>query len=180
MRELSDKKLGFQIRSRHCEFLKNYIYTWHLLGDYYLVKYFTHTCKATNTRLFTVCICGEENIEGHAANDCKTILTENKRKQYMDQCKKIYKENDIKPKETLHLYLLDTYYVLEPSQFRDIRDLKKLIRLMKKIITDIIRYKKEEVKIIETHVSDNEDEPKKKTAEDKDGEADSEAETETK
>jgi hypothetical protein len=40
------------MKSNYSEFLKQYVYTYHTLGDYYLLSYFIHTCRTSNKRLF--------------------------------------------------------------------------------------------------------------------------------
>jgi hypothetical protein len=47
--DLNEKALeafGVRIRSKHADFLKKHIYVYSTLEDYYLIRYFTKTCKA--------------------------------------------------------------------------------------------------------------------------------------
>jgi hypothetical protein len=168
LRELADDKLAVKIRSNHSEFLKQYVYTYHTLADYYLLSYFTHTCRASNKRLFEVCACGKPNTEGHAASDCEVILGPDKRKQYTDKIERIYLRNrSLELKKNLHEYLLDIYYSIELSWFpdkkgkdgkikKDSRDLKDLVKLMKEITVWIVRKYPKDTKI-DTYVSDDEE-----------------------
>jgi hypothetical protein len=110
LQTLGVKKLGVTIRTNHNEFLKQYMYTYHTLGDYYLLSYFTHTCRASNVRLLTECACGLPNVEWHAASDCKIIL-ETKRKQH-DEIEKIHTKTIVQDSSRTYMITLLIYTLL--------------------------------------------------------------------
>jgi hypothetical protein len=156
LRALSNKKLGILIRRNHSEFLKRFVYTWHTKGDYFIISYFTGTCKATNSRLFPECACGAANSTGHAASECEKILGATKREYYTEKITRVYKANRLPPQDSLHAYLQDIYFAVDPISFQDPRDLKSLIKWMKEIIMSIILWNEEKNEKIETYVSDDE------------------------
>jgi hypothetical protein len=69
---------------------------------------------------------------------------------------RIYKKNkNLGLKTRLHDYLVEIYFALELSWFKDSKDLKDLITLMKEIVIQIVRNYPKDTKI-DTYVSDDE------------------------
>jgi hypothetical protein len=128
------------------------VYTWHTKSDYFIISYFTGTCKTTNSRLFPECAYGAANSTGHAASKCEKILGATKREHYTEKISRVYKANTLPPQNSLHAYLQDIYFAVDPISFQDLRDLKCLIKWMKEIIMSIILWKEEKNEKIETYV----------------------------
>ena len=120
-----------------------------------MIRYFTRTTKATNKRLFEKCVCGADNVDGHAASNCTVFIDAETRRNYLRRIEQIYRKNKLDLKEGLHMYLLDIYFVLQRGTFTEKRDLTSLIKFMEEIILRIGRYRPEN-KEVETFVSENE------------------------
>jgi hypothetical protein len=75
---------------------------------------------------------------------------------YMNKIERIYKKNkNLGLKKRLHDYLVEIYFALELSWFKDSKDLKDLIILMKEIVIQIVRNYPKDTKV-DTYVSDDE------------------------
>jgi hypothetical protein len=71
-----------------------------------------------------------------------------KRNQYIDRIEKIYKKNkNLGLKENLHDYLVDIYFVLELLRFKNSKDLKDLINIMKEIVIEFVRNYPKDTKV---------------------------------
>jgi hypothetical protein len=58
----NEEYLGVTLKENHKEFLKKYVFCYPDKRDNLVMKYFTRTCRITNTRLFPMCECGEHKI----------------------------------------------------------------------------------------------------------------------
>jgi hypothetical protein len=86
--------------------------------------------------LFLNCGCGEENIPGYAANDCRIKLV-GKREGYMNTFRILFMKNRLQLEECLHDYLLAVHFKVSDLRIEK-ADLKKMIAITKMIIREII------------------------------------------
>ena len=78
LKEKGDEEyLGVTVRDNHKEFMKKYVFCFPDKRDALVIKFFTRTCRLTNTRLFPKCTaCGEDNTVEHASDSCREKMTE--------------------------------------------------------------------------------------------------------
>jgi hypothetical protein len=102
--ELNKEYPEHTIRYGHREFLKKYVFTYPNKRDFYLIRFFTNTTKATSTRFFPVCICGEDSDPKHGLDSCQMLMSEELRLEYRTTSIKLRTEAEVRltTKETLY------------------------------------------------------------------------------
>jgi len=133
------------LRDNHKEFLKKYVFSYPDKRDYFLIKYFTHTCRVTNTRLFPKCTaCGEDNTVEHASNSCKEKMTEEERKIHTKEFEILFRKAKIEigTKKQLYDYLLWTMFKVEDRAGIS-KEIRQMVETMKTVITKLILTKEE-------------------------------------
>ncbi|MFM7851446.1 MAG: RNA-directed DNA polymerase, partial [Flammeovirgaceae bacterium] len=131
--------LGVTLRNNHREFLKKYVFCYPDRRDFLVIKYFTRTCKLTNTRLFPQCECGEDNTPEHAANSCTAKMNEVERKIHTKEFKDLFEKAmiDIGADNQLNDYLLWTMFKIEDNMERRAK-IRQMIEKMKTVITKLM------------------------------------------
>jgi hypothetical protein len=125
--------------------LKKYLFCYPDKKDYLLIKFFTRTCRVTNTRLFQKCTaCGEDNTVGHASNSCKEKMTEEERRNYTEEFKILFQKGKIEigREKQLYDYLLWTIFKIEDREGIN-KEIRQLVENMKTVITKLILTKEE-------------------------------------
>ncbi len=103
------------LRENHKKFLKNYVFCYPDKRDNLVIKYFTRTCRITNTRLFPMCECGEYNTPEHAANSCTDKMTDEERSIHTKEFEELFEKSevDVGGDKQLNNYLLWTMFKIE-------------------------------------------------------------------
>ena len=129
--------MGTRIRENHAEFLSKFVFCYPDLRDFYLIRYFTHLTKGTNSRLFPVCECGEANSPQHGANQCKLRLKD--RDEILSKFKAIfnYYNLQVDNPESLYDYLMQTYYTV--GWYMQKKHITELVKLLKETVTKLVR-----------------------------------------
>ncbi len=146
LKEKGEKEhLGVSLRDNHKEFLKKYLFCYPDKRDYLLIKFFTRTCRVTNTRLFQKCTaCGEDNTVEHASNSCKEKMTEEERRKDTEEFKILFQKAkiEIRIEKQLYVYLLWTKFKIEDREGIN-KEIRQLVEKMKTVITKLILTKEE-------------------------------------
>jgi hypothetical protein len=146
LKEKGDEEyLGVSLRDNHKEFLKKFVFSYPDKRDYLLIKFFTRTCRITNSRLFPKCTaCGEDNTVEHASNSCKEKMTEEEREIHTEEFRTLFQKAKIETgrKVQLYDYLLWTMFKIEAREGIN-KEIKQLVEKMKTVITKLIMTKEE-------------------------------------
>jgi hypothetical protein len=105
--------MGFNLRHNHKDFIKTHIYNSLNIRDYYFLRYIGQLSMATNRRWLPICICGIENYEGHAVNECEDTLSPEKRRKYKEKLGRLYGKAKLRKRANLHEYIIHAYFALE-------------------------------------------------------------------
>jgi len=146
LKEKGDEEyLGVTLRDNHKEFLKKYVFCFRDKRDTLVIKFFTRTCRVTNTRLFPKCTaCGEDNTVEHGSNSCNEKMTEEERRIHTEESKCLFKKANIEIGEDKQLYdyLLWTMFKIEYRKEIG-KEIRQMIMKMKTVITKLILIKEE-------------------------------------
>ncbi len=127
--------MGFKLRHNHKDFIKTHIYNSLNLRDYYFLKYLGQLCMATNKRWLPICICGMENSEGHAVNECEATMSPERRRMHKNKLDRLYDKADLKRRANLHEYIIHAYFVLE---HRDRGLIKRIIGAVRSLVFESV------------------------------------------
>jgi hypothetical protein len=145
LREIAAEFLNYPLRNNHKKFIQNNYFAFPDNRDFYVIKFFCNVTKASSTRLFAVCKCGQPNTPGHAEDECKITLGQDERNCYLEQFKKIYKNTAYKY-ETLHDYLYTSYYSATSEDGLSKSDISQMVKLVKTIIVKVVLERAKEEK----------------------------------
>lgn len=134
IKESAKEFLPVEIRSGHREFLKKHLFSWCDLRNWHAIRYFTHTTKGTNERLFPVCGCGADNTPDHGANHCSQILKD--RNKIVSKFDNLFRKAGLPTRSSLYDYLHSVYFSIK--EVKDKKCMTNLIELMKGTIVRLI------------------------------------------
>ena len=140
-----DEYLGVTVRDNHKEFMKKYVFCFPDKRDALVIKFFTRTCRLTNTRLFPKCTaCGEDNTVEHASDSCREKMTEEERRIHLEEFESLYRKAriDIGENRGLYNYLLWTMFKIEDRKEIG-KEIRQMVMKMKTVITILILKKEE-------------------------------------
>ena len=83
-----------------------------------------------------MCDCGEVNIPGHTANECKNKLIDEERMKYVQEYDKLYEIMNVNNQNNLKQYLHHTYYTLDAKIYK--KCLKNCTKIMKEVVYRLI------------------------------------------
>jgi hypothetical protein len=135
LKEKAQEYLKCKIRDDHKDFLVRYTFCYPDKRDFFVIRYFTNTTKVTNDRLFPVCECGLPKDLTHVTDFC--TLRPINRNKYLKKFGKIFVRNKMKEKESLYDYLEEIFFGVD-DKIVIAKDIRKLISLMKDVITSLI------------------------------------------
>ena len=98
------KAIGFmnvEIRANHDSWIKTKLFTYSDKRNFHLIRYLSHTTRATNLLLFPHCECGitgDRTIQ-HTVNNCKLTLID--REKTLLELNTIYERNKLNKKKKL-------------------------------------------------------------------------------
>jgi hypothetical protein len=143
------KKISAQykilIRSDHRKYLKKYMYTYPDKRDYYLIRFFTNTTKATNERLVEICVCGETNNGEHSLNKCEKIMNDEEREEFKKKMRLLLIQCGITMDKNITLYEMCVlvYYSFDKEANNETK-IRKLVEILKQVVLKtIFNYKDE-------------------------------------
>ena len=146
LKEKGDEEyLGVTVRDNHKEFMKKYVFCFPDKRDALVIKFFTRTCRLTNTRLFPKCTaCGEDNTVEHASDSCREKMTEEERRIHLEEFESLYRKAriDIGENRGLYNYLLWTMFRIEHRKEIG-KEIRQMVMKMKTVITILILKKEE-------------------------------------
>ena len=109
-----------------------------------MIRFFTNTTKATNSRLFGKCICGEDNSGKHSLDECQRIMDYNIRERYIEKGLELLKTNNKhlldKAERSLYEICCLIFFTIEEK-----KGIGKLVELMKEVIMKTVFNYKEEI-----------------------------------
>ena len=113
-----------------------------------VVRFFTQTTNATNSRLFETCVCGEENSARHSLDKCERIMTKDVREEYTKKAFKLLNQAGIQlsiENNTLcDLFYLTFFTATISNEKGKGGKFNQMIELMKEVIMKtVINYKEE-------------------------------------
>ena len=71
-----------------------------------------------------------ENDEGHAVNECESIITPERRRMYKGRLDRLYDKANLKRRANLHEYIIHAYFVLEIKDKKMIRRIISAVRCL--------------------------------------------------
>ena len=134
IRESAKEFLPVEIRDKHRDFLKKHVFSWYDLRNWHVIRYFTHTTKGTNARLFPICGCGAANTPDHGANHCTEILKN--RDKIVRDFDALFVKAGLPKRKKLFEYMHAVYFSID--KVPDKGCVRKLIELMKSTIVQLV------------------------------------------
>jgi hypothetical protein len=130
------EEYGLSIRVRHRETLKRFWFTNPDLGDFYIIRFFTQTAVASNSRLFPICKCGADNSAEHTINDCPEAKIN--RFKLIDNFRRIYREEQCNLDDLSLFKLLEYgYFTANLLDFKS-KNRQDIVRMTKTTLRAVI------------------------------------------
>ncbi len=133
-------KYKIDIRIDHRKYLKKYFFTYPDKRDHLVIRFFANVTKISNSRLFPICDCGEENSPEHTSDTCNLKMDDTQRRFYIKRFDEYYDIMTTERRNGLYEYLTYSFFTLTTD---NVKTLRKLSQLTKEIISRMIMDKQE-------------------------------------